>query len=253
MSVVSHMHLSAWKHLLFCLLISIIPQQIHANIIINGTRVIYPQEKQEVNIQLSNDGALPALVQSWIDRGDENAAFDKISVPFVLTPPIVRVEPNSGQTLRITWTGTPLPQDRESVFWLNVLDIPPKSATAVNANILQMAIRSRLKIFFRPSSLNADDAKQAFHNLQWQRSSSSPANVLLVNNPSAYFINVSAIKIEMQHKEIKSLKSEMIAPKSTAEFRFTALPEKIDEATLRFEVINDYGSVTTIKKNQSAR
>lgn len=248
MSVVSDMSLSAWKCLPFYLFASLLPLQANANIIINGTRVIYPQQKTEVNIQLSNDSDKPALVQSWIDDGDENAAFDKISVPFVLTPPIVRVEPNSGQTLRITWTGTPLPQDKESLFWLNVLDIPPKSTTAINTDILQMAFRSRLKIFFRPPSLSANGAHQAFHDLQWQRSPSAPGTVLLVNNPSAYFINVSSIKIQTGRKEIKSLKGEMIAPKSSAEFRFTALPEKFDDTALRYEVINDYGSISTIKK-----
>lgn len=250
MSVASDIYLSPWKYLSFCLFMSLLPQHANANIIINGTRVIYPQQKNEVNIQLSNDGDKPALVQSWIDNGDEKATFDKISVPFVLTPPIVRVEPNSGQTLRITWTGTPLPQDKESLFWLNILDIPPKSATAANADILQMAIRSRLKIFFRPPALNASGANQAFHDLQWQRSTSSPGTVLRVNNPSAYFINVSTIKIETRHKEIKSLKSEMIAPKSFAEFTFTALPEKIENAALRYEVINDFGSITTIKNTR---
>ncbi|WP_455813490.1 fimbrial biogenesis chaperone [Pseudomonas graminis] len=246
MSFVSDIHLSAWKNLPFYLIFLLLPQQVNANIIINGTRVIYPQQKQEVNVQLNNDSENPALVQSWIDDGDENAALDKISVPFVLTPPIVRVEPNSGQTLRITWTGTALPQDKESLFWLNVLDIPPRSAATINADVLQMAIRSRLKLF----ALSASGANQAPHELQWQRSPSAPARVLLVNNPSAYFINVSNIKIETRHKEIKSLKSEMIAPKSSAEFRFTALPEEIDAAALRYEVINDYGSVTTIKNTQ---
>ncbi|MCS3607782.1 fimbrial biogenesis chaperone [Erwinia rhapontici] len=250
MSVVSDMSLSAWKYLSFYLVASLLSQQANANVIINGTRVIYPQQKNEVNIHLSNDSDKPALVQSWIDNGDENAALDKISVPFVLTPPIVRIEPNSGQTLRITWTGTALPQDKESIFWLNILDIPPKSATAINADILQMAIRSRLKIFFRPPALNANGANQAFHDLQWQRSTSAPGTVLRVNNPSAYFINVSNVKIETRRQEIKSLNGEMIAPKSSAEFRFTALPERIENAALRYEVINDYGSITTVKNTQ---
>lgn len=37
-----------------------------------------------------------------------------------------------------------LPVDRESVFWLNVKEIPKKSA---EENVLQIAVRSRIKLF----------------------------------------------------------------------------------------------------------
>ena len=41
-----------------------------ANIVINGTRVLYPENNKEVIVQLINTGDAPALVQSWIDDGD---------------------------------------------------------------------------------------------------------------------------------------------------------------------------------------
>ncbi|PJI52023.1 molecular chaperone EcpD, partial [Methylobacterium radiotolerans] len=55
-------------------------------------------------------------------------------------------------------TGEPMPQDKESVFWLNVLEIPPKDKA--NQNLLQMAFRSRIKLFYRPAGLKgkAEDA-----------------------------------------------------------------------------------------------
>lgn len=253
MSVVRYLRLAALKYLPFFTLFALLPQQVIANVIIHGTRVIYPQNQREVNIQLSNDSDKPALIQTWIDNGDEQITLDKTSIPFVLTPPIVRIEPNSGQTLRLTWTGAPLPQDRESIFWLNILDIPPKSTNPDDVNILQMAIRSRMKIFFRPQALSADGATKAFHTLQWERSPSAPRTLLKVSNPSGYFINISSIKIDSNGKEIKSTQSEMIAPKSATEFRFTALPEKIHDTELRYEVINDYGSITTIKPRRQDR
>lgn len=248
MSAARYLHQPVWKHLPFYMLSILMPLQANANVIIHGTRVIYPQQQREVNIQLSNDGNKPSLIQAWIDNGDANTSFNKISVPFVLTPPIVRVEPDTGQTLRLTWTGTPLPQDKESLFWLNVLDIPPKSGSVTDANLLQMAIRSRLKVFFRPPALSAAGANKAFYDLRWKRSPSSPASALVIDNPSGYFINISSIIIEHHEKNIKSLQSQMISPGGSAEFRFPSLPAVINDAALRYEVINDYGSVTTIKK-----
>lgn len=37
---------------------------------IYGTRVIYPEQKKEITVQLMNEGNRSALVQSWIDNGD---------------------------------------------------------------------------------------------------------------------------------------------------------------------------------------
>ncbi len=55
-------------------------------------------------------------MQTWIDNGQIDAAPDQIQTPFVITPPISRIEANKGQTIRITHTGEALPKDRESVF-----------------------------------------------------------------------------------------------------------------------------------------
>ncbi len=48
-----------------------------------------------------------------------------------------------------------LPKDRESVFWFNVLEVPPKpdAATVANQSLLQLAFRTRIKLFYRPEAL----------------------------------------------------------------------------------------------------
>ncbi len=134
----------------------------HAEIILHGTRIIYPSDAREVSLQLSNNGTTPSLVQAWIDDGNSKSTPDESKVPFIITPPISRVEPTKGQTLRITAlpSASQLDQNKESIFWLNVLDIPPKpeGKKQVNNeplpnNFLQLAIRSRIKFFYRPVNL----------------------------------------------------------------------------------------------------
>lgn len=124
-----------------------------ANVVIIGTRVIFLAEQKSVNVQLQNSSSDPALVQSWLDRGDINSRPNSIQVPFLVTPPVVRIEPNAGQTLRVVFIGKEnLPQDRETLFYLNVLDVPPKpKAEDLGTNYLQFAIRSRIKFFYRPA------------------------------------------------------------------------------------------------------
>ena len=68
-----------------------------ANIVINGTRVLYPENNKEVIVQLINTGDAPALVQSWIDDGDINSTPETANVPFLLSPPVVKVSEHNGQ------------------------------------------------------------------------------------------------------------------------------------------------------------
>ncbi len=138
----------------------------HASVVINGTRVIYRAKDREVTIRLSNEGTAPALVQAWLDTGDPNTTPDESNVPFTLTPPLFRLDPKKGQSLRLIYTQEPLPQDKESLFWLNVLEVPPRAdggASSNDRNLLQLAFRSRIKVFFRPAGLqgDADDASVA--------------------------------------------------------------------------------------------
>ncbi|EKI8804112.1 fimbria/pilus periplasmic chaperone, partial [Salmonella enterica] len=90
------------------------PLYSQADIVISGTRVIYPEGKSAVTVHLDNRGERPLLVQTWLDNGTENKSPDEIDAPFVITPPITRIDKDHGQTVRVIYTGGTLPQDRES-------------------------------------------------------------------------------------------------------------------------------------------
>ncbi|MBZ4261768.1 fimbria/pilus periplasmic chaperone, partial [Mycobacterium tuberculosis] len=78
-------------------------------------------------------------------------------VPVIVTPPLLRLDPQQHHGLRINSIGAPLPRDRESVFWLNVTSIAPTPQGEVNK--LQVNIKSKFKIFYRPNDLAGDPAK----------------------------------------------------------------------------------------------
>lgn len=124
-----------------------------ANIVINTTRVIYQESYKDVTVQLINNGDASSLVQAWIDDGDMNSTPETANVPFLLSPPVVKVAANGGQQLRIKKSNQVLANDRESVFYLNVLDIPPVPENLDGQNTLQLAIKSRIKLFYRPQGL----------------------------------------------------------------------------------------------------
>ncbi len=130
-----------------------------ASVVINGTRVIYNSDMKFVPVQLINQSDKTHLVQSWIDKGDMSSSPENIKVPFTLTPPVVKINGHNGQTLKITSLATDtIPKDRESVFWLNVLDVPP-TPEGSSESYIQVAIRNRIKLIYRPAQIKALDSK----------------------------------------------------------------------------------------------
>lgn len=178
--------------------------QAQANIVINGTRVIYPETNKSVLVQLVNNGDAPSLVQAWIDDGDINSTPETADVPFLLSPPVVKVNVNNGQQLRIEKQASELPSDRESVFYLNVLDIPPTPEHLKDKNTLQLAIKSRIKMFYRPSKL-VKGADKAINQLLLKASGKN----LTVTNNSPYYITVASLSESTRESLIDSF---MIAP-----------------------------------------
>lgn len=236
------------KILLTCIFLTLISVTTSswASIVIAGTRVIFPSNETEVDIKLNNVGNNPALVQAWLDKGDPRAVPDQIKVPFVLTPPLFRLDPQKGQTLRLVYTKEPLPTDRESVFWLNVLEVPPKAKTS-SANTLQLAFRTRIKVFFRPQQFNSQSQIQAAPaEITWHLQNTPNGYVLLAKNPTPYFISIPTVMLINGNKKIESSDSEMLAPFGQQQFKFKGLTTKpTGSIKVSFTNINDWGSSVT--------
>lgn len=206
-----------------------------AGIVINGTRVVYPESEKEITLRLNNEGNKSSLVQTWIDKGDSSAKVNQIDVPFVILPPIFRVEPKQGQTLRISYTGKNLPADRESVFYLNVLDIPPNPENTQSNNV-QMAFRSRIKFFFRPLALKNEVYSDAVEKLTWSEGSCSTC--IEVKNPTPFNITITKIYLTANSKVGSGIQGAMIAPFSSRNFK---LGSNSGMNNITFSYLNDYG------------
>lgn len=211
------------------------------NIVINGKRFIYPQAEKEITVKLNNTSSRPALAQVWLDNGDPNVSPENITTPFVITPPISRMDAQGGQSIRIRLgSASGLPADKESLWWLNVLDIPAaaKKGQADSGGELQMAIRSRLKFIYRPQGLSGRE--QAADKLVLK----GTGNTITVSNPTPFYITVIAFLPEKQ----KALNSEavMLAPQSTKQVTFRTSVRSGDE--LSVVEINDFGGTSKFKK-----
>jgi chaperone protein EcpD len=214
-----------------------------ASVVINGTRVIYPLSAKDVSVRLSNNGTFPSLVQAWIDDGNASAAPENISVPFILSPPISRINPTHSQTLRLVYTGEDnAPRDRESVYWLNVLEIPPKPDASAGENTLQFAVRSRLKLFLRPGDLEGDPAL-APAQITWRVLRDGNSLKLLAHNPTPFHVSFGELALVAASGTLGKPMYGMVSPMSEQTFVFEDAYQEGQPATsVRFQFVNDYGA-----------
>ncbi len=216
-----------------------------ANVIVVGTRVIYAAAEKEVTVRLENSGDEAALVQLWADRGNDQLKADNADAPFLIVPPITRIEPRKGQSIRLIYTQASVPNDRESVFWLNILDVPPLAKD--RENYMQVAFRTRLKIFLRPDGL-VDEPEQAPRSLSWALVKGDKGMALRATNPSPYYVSFNEVAAVTPTSTFKGT-AGMIPPKSTAEIAIEGLPSQLPKgSSVRLNWVNDFGAVATLTR-----
>lgn len=205
---------------------------------LGATRVVYDPDSSGESLTVINDQNYPMLVQSEVLAEDQ-----KSRAPFVVTPPLFRLDGLQSSRLRIVRTGGIFPSDRESLQWVCIKGIPPKAEdkwaedgnkrTLANKVSLQVqfSVRSCIKLFVRPSTLKGhpdDIASQ----LEWKKSGGE----LMGINPTPFFINLSELKVAGE--EVKE--HHYIAPFSSYKYM---LPVGAvgNVGKVQWQVITDYG------------
>ena len=175
-----------------------------ADIVISGTRVIYKSDQKSVSVRLENKGNSHLLVQSWLDTGS-----------------------------------TVLPSDKESVFWFNVLEVPPKpdASKVENQSLLQLAFRTRIKLFYRPAGLNGNPSEAPLA-LKWKWAEGKSG--LSVYNPTSYYVSFNSAELIAGGKS-NPLNVKMVAPKSEEIFTISGSGGKATSGKVHFSAINDFG------------
>lgn len=115
-------------------------------------------------------------------------------------------------------------------IWVNVKAIPAMEKDQKNENTLQLAIISRIKMFYRPTHL-AMAPEEAPAMLRFRRSGSK----LTLINPTPYFITVTNMKAGNSN-----LPNTMVPPKGEVS---VDIPHAVT-GDISFQTINDYGALT---------
>lgn len=211
--------------------------QAQAGVTAERTRVIFDEGKREASLALVNQNSYPVIVQTWVDDGDLDAAPQTAQAPIMPLPPVFRLNPGQQRSLRLLYTGEALPADRESLYWLNLYEIPPQSGEplAEGQSRLTVTLRTQMKIIYRPRKL-LKDAEEAPRKLVFRRT----GNAVQVDNPTAYFITLAGAEVR-QGNTGSPLPAELLPPFSQRTLSPTRpLPSSGDE--VRYLWIDDGGN-----------
>ncbi|OMQ18966.1 hypothetical protein BMI79_21545 [Serratia oryzae] len=199
--------------LLASITVSTVVPTAQAAISLDRTRVVFPGNEKSVSLTVRNQNPeLPYLAQGWL----EDAQGTKLegNSAFTVLPPVQRVEPKGQTQLKIQAMpgASLLPQDRESLYYFNLREIPPKSD---KANVLQIALQTRVKMFYRPAALAEEAAKLQATPFQEQLTLTKTGDGYTVNNPTPYFVTLIGASAKKGAEVVKGFEPLMVPPKSS--------------------------------------
>ncbi|WP_286175358.1 fimbria/pilus periplasmic chaperone [Enterobacter sp. Cy-643] len=221
---------------LFALLVLnlLIPVSAQAALSVDRSRLIFNEGDKSVSLTIANRNTQdPYLAQGWIEDEQEK----KLSGPLMVLPPMQRVEAGSKTAVRVQALPevSQLPKDRESVFYLNLREIPPKSD---KKNSLMLAMQIRMKIFYRPAALKVDvmaDAVPGTMTLTLNRQ----GNQYEIVNPTPYYFTFVEARQSTGTHGMSNFQPVMVEPKSKTPL---AIPADELGTTPVLMFVNDYGS-----------
>ncbi|MGP0882527.1 MULTISPECIES: fimbria/pilus periplasmic chaperone [Serratia] len=211
----------------------LVAQQASAAIALDRTRVIFNGGDKSVSMSISNENKqLPYLAQGWIEDADGK----KISSPLTVLPPVQRLEPGAKSQVKVQ--GLPaantLPQDRETLFYFNLREIPPKSD---KPNTLQLALQTRIKLFYRPKAIAVTNPESV---APWQEklTLTKQGDGYQVNNPTPYYVTLVDASSKKGGASAPGFEPLMVPPKGSAPLKVSA--SALGSAPV-LTYVNDYG------------
>lgn len=192
------------------------------------TRVIYDASKKEASLPLVNtEKELPWLIQSWVMNTD-----NKTRAPFIITPPLFRLDPKSEQTLRIMKSDNITKQNIESLYYLIVRMIPASDRQDEKNNVLHLIYKTQIKLFYRPEGMNGR-AEDACKDLRFSLSGQQ----LKIENSSNFHTVFSSLSVGSN-----KVQADMVAPQSNLTL---PLSTRGASSSVSWRCINDYGGTTS--------
>lgn len=210
----------------------------HAGAVVNAekTRVVFSSGSISESLSLVNSEKEPVVVQVWTDNGDPTVNPEQVQTPIVINPPVFKMKPGEIRNIRMLLVSAgSLPQDRESLYWLNIYQIPPNTETQHKGEKrVVLPLKIRMKLFVRPEKVG--ELKESdVQKLHFAVQQSAGGKTLVMKNPTPWHMTISSLK--SGQTELPNLMLEPFSSQSVEIPKDKVLAHEID-----FEVINDNGA-----------
>ncbi|HAZ3609929.1 TPA: fimbrial chaperone [Escherichia coli] len=203
--------------------------QTMAAFVLNGTRFIYDENKKNITFEVTNNASQMYGGQVWVDNTSEGNG-----IYMVPQPPFFKVGAKQKQIIRIMKTDSSLPVERESLFWLNVQEVPPKPSIK-EGSVLAIAMNSRVKLIYRPSSI-----KDGRENAEKKLTMVQKGDITWIKNPTPYYMAI--VGVQTNGKELKL--NDQVTKELTLLAPFSSVSLGISvRGNLKIAAINDWGGV----------
>lgn len=213
-------------------------------------RVIYPEEEAKgVSLKADNKTDSSYLVQSYIrpvdaKTGDVDINIDDgIVMPFIVTPPLARLESGQGLDLRIRRNGQPLPDDRESVYFISMKALPSLNEKDIDKNKMVMTVVTNIKVFYRPAGLAKRAVADVANKLKFRQQGST----LIASNPTPYWLTFSMLKVGDKALDKSDLRI-MVPPLGEQSYSLSS----DSKGDISWQLIDEDGWNTPIEKQAAA-
>lgn len=220
---------------------SMVLPEVQAAIALDRTRVIFDGGQKSVSLGISNQNKkLPYLAQGWLE--DEKG--NKIQSPLVVLPPVQRVEPGRQSQVKIQAlpAAKQLPQDRETLYYFSLREIPPMTD---KPNTLQIALQTRIKLFYRPSAII-----QTWTEMEtpWQEqlTLTKQGDKYMVNNPTPYYVTIVDVSSKKDVAGPESFEPFMVPPKE--QMPLGVIVSQVGNSPV-LSYINDFGGRPQLRFN----
>ena len=210
----------------------------HASAVVNAekTRVVFNSGSIAESLSLVNSEKEPVVVQVWTDNGDPTVSPDQVHTPVVINPPVFKMKPGEIRNIRLLLVSAgSLPQDRESVYWLNIYQIPPNTETQHKGEKkIVLPLKIRMKVFVRPEKIGELQENDA-QKLQFSIDHEPGNKTLLIQNPTPWHLTLSSLRSGKT-----ALPGVMVAPFTSERVEIPADKTLADK--VEYDVINDNGT-----------
>lgn len=227
------------RPIMIFLMLIMAPLNANGTVNVDKSRVIFNSGDLSANLSLHNSEKESVLLQLWTDSGNPYVTPDKSRTPIIVNPPIFIMSAGEIRNIRlILASGKELPQDRESLFWLNVFQIPPNTnQISKGKQKIVLPLRLRLKVFVRPNGVEKIVAK----NYDEIVFTSINASTLKITNPTKWYVTFTSLRIDREER-----KSLLLKPFSNELVHVPNLNQS--KKSVSYDVIDDDGTILNYLK-----